>query len=309
MAVARSRGDRRARDRRAADQPGAVATGSCRVRSDPLLVALPCSPQGGRPVAARIGCRRPGSQNRHPSTLSGGPDRPARSRTSTAARGGDDRVSDRGRRVRGLRWRLSLHVAARRRTRPRTPSRSTPRCGRAPRCRRRWRSRALCDHRSRPGIHAFGVVRSSGVVRTGVGDSVVSRCSASTLRRWPRSVGGHGPRGPTVAGGVAETLNHRSVPTVPVLPAGTKVVSLAVSGQLADTEVDLWLSTSAGHETAVSLKRNKAGDTLSGKVPDVGGGELHVVALTIRRPWSTPPITSTRSARATPTSPTSLGPS
>ena len=120
-----------------------------------------------------------------------------------------------------------------------------------------------------PGIHAYGVVRSSGVVRTGVGDSVglpvlgVDPASLEQVRRWSRTTGSD--RSPA---SVAKTLQPTgSVAATPVLPAGTKVVSLAVSGQLADTEVDLWLSTSAGRETAVSLKRNKAGDTLSGKVP------------------------------------------
>ena len=120
-----------------------------------------------------------------------------------------------------------------------------------------------------PGIHAYGVVRSSGIVRTGVGDSVglpvlgVDPGSLEQVRRWARTTGsGRSPAS------VAKTLQPTgSLATTPVLPAGTKVVSLAVSGQLADTEVDLWLSTSAGNETAVSLKRNTAGDTLSGRSP------------------------------------------
>ncbi len=135
-----------------------------------------------------------------------------------------------------------------------------------------------------PGVHAFGVVRSSGVVRTGVGDSVglpvlgLDPASLEEVRRWSRTTGSD--RSPA---SVAKSLQATGAPaTAPALPAGTKVVSLAVSGQLADTDVDLWLSTSDGRETAVSLKRNRAGDTLAGQVPDVGGGPLRVVALTIR---------------------------
>ena len=134
------------------------------------------------------------------------------------------------------------------------------------------------------GIHAFGVVRSAGVVRTGIGDSVglpvlgIDPASLAHVRRWSRTTGSD--RTPE---SVAETLQRTGSGTAaPVLPAGTREVTLAVSGQLADTEVDLWLSTAAGREAAVLLKRNKAGDTLRGAVPRLGSGPLHVVALTIR---------------------------
>jgi hypothetical protein len=133
-----------------------------------------------------------------------------------------------------------------------------------------------------PGITAFGLVRSGGVVRTGTGDSAglpvlgIDPAALPTMRRWQRTTGSGTPPS-QVAAALASSA---SVGVGPLLPAGTKRLSVAVTGELTDIELAVWVANDSGREAAVTLSGR--GGLLGGTLPNLGLRALRVVALTIR---------------------------
>ena len=136
-----------------------------------------------------------------------------------------------------------------------------------------------------PGITAYGVVRSTAVVRTGNGESAalpligVDPEGLTQLRRWERTTGST-----LSASRLAESLATAEPATTaahaPTVPAGARTLSVAVSGQLAHVELSLWVSTASGREGAVPLTQH--GGVAIGPIPDLGPGQLHAVGLTLR---------------------------
>ncbi len=133
-----------------------------------------------------------------------------------------------------------------------------------------------------PGTRAYGVVRTSAVIRTSNGDATgvpvvgVDRDALPQVRRWSRVTGTSAS-----AGSLARSLRPPSTATTaPVVPAGTRTLSVNVTGLAAPVDLDLWLASSDGRENAVALRGN--GTTLSGQVPKLGPGPLRAVGFTLK---------------------------
>ena len=133
-----------------------------------------------------------------------------------------------------------------------------------------------------PGISAYDLVRSTGVVRTGNGDSVglpilgLDPEALTHVSRWSRTTGSSS--GP---GAYAKALASNPVAvTAPTLPAGTRTVTVQATGALTHVQLLLWVSSPDGREGAATL--SGTGGTLKGQLPDLGPGPLHAVALGVR---------------------------
>ena len=133
-----------------------------------------------------------------------------------------------------------------------------------------------------PGTHAYGVVRTSAVVRarnggaTGIPVVGVDRDALPQVRRWSRVTGTS-----TSPASLASSLRPASNTAVPApIPLGARTLSVKVTGLAAAVDVDLWLASGDGREAPVALRGS--GTTLSGQVPDLGPGPLHPVAITLK---------------------------
>lgn len=133
-----------------------------------------------------------------------------------------------------------------------------------------------------PGVRAYGMVRTSSVIRYLNGDSVgipllgIDPSALPAIHRWSRVTG-------TSAGAasVADKLRTgtaRAVPA-PTVPAGTRRLSVAAPGLSPDLDVELWLASADGREAPARLQQH--GGIASGAVPDLGGGALHAIGLSL----------------------------
>jgi hypothetical protein len=133
-----------------------------------------------------------------------------------------------------------------------------------------------------PGVRSYGVVRTSAVIRSPDGGAVgvpvmgVDRDALPQVRRWSR-VTGTSMNPATLSGSLRPVSTAAATPAV---PAGTRTLSVEVSGLAAPVDVSLWLASSDGREAPVLLQRH--GSTLSGAVPALGPGPLHAVAITLK---------------------------
>jgi hypothetical protein len=148
-----------------------------------------------------------------------------------------------------------------------------------------------------PGTRAYGIVRTSGVIRpldgstTSVAVVGVDHDALPRVNRWSRVTGTS--IGPSALGD--ELRPPARSPAGPTVPATAGTLSVEVAGLAAPVDAVLWVSSPDGRDAPVTLARH--GAALSGPVPRLaaGGGAptvgpgaaassagpLHVVGITL----------------------------
>lgn len=133
-----------------------------------------------------------------------------------------------------------------------------------------------------PGVRAYGLVRNSAVIRYLNGDSTgipllgIDPSSLPAIHRWSRVTGTSAS-----AAAVADELRPRAAQagTAPTVPAGAHRLSVTAAGLSPALDIELWLASADGREAPTRLQQHSG--IASGPVPDLGGGELHAIGLSL----------------------------
>jgi hypothetical protein len=132
-----------------------------------------------------------------------------------------------------------------------------------------------------PGVHAYGVVRTSGVILTLDGNATgvpmlgVDRDALPQVRRWSRVAG----TSTSPASFVNSLAPAGTAAAGPSVPDGARTLSVDVTGLSPAIDLELWLASADGREAPVELKPH--GDVASGPVPHLGAGALHAVSVAL----------------------------